>query len=323
MKTLKKILSVNMILLFAVVLSYEHPQMQRTPSSIVKTNKIENRIKPTSKPVSNIESQRIYKKMSNFPHTSSPVKEGTNDSMEIKFKPTSSTLFISNKKSYKLSMSKSYYSLNEEVLFYVEAIDHDIPDNGLILATLRSTKMNVPLERVSARKYKGRINALKDGNYSLLININSKIQTLNFAMRKRYYEFKEVSEDYITSDGNLNFNLAFKAFQAGNYLLEGHLYYNNEYIANAHEIHSLENQKGTQFIDLEFYGKILSDRLIKGKLELRNITLSPVEKELKTINVMLISPNYKTKEYQFDQFNSLAFNNSVITEKLKFIEGHN
>jgi hypothetical protein len=266
-------------------------------------------------------SKEIYQKMAAYPNTSTPAQTGASDNIQDKFNNISTDLMLDQSKSYKLSMSKAYYSKDEVIIFYIESPEKEIKSMDKIKAVLKITNQEIKLEQINNHKYTGTLKDLEQGNYTILIGTQTTRSLLSFAVRENYYNFQEVSENFITSNGNLKFILKFDILKSENYILEGSLFYKNKLIGFAEKIHTL-NKSNNQLVDLEFFGKIISDQEIDGQLELRNITLSPIKKDLRTININLISPKYTTERYSFDQFNSHSFNNRVLVDKIKIISNY-
>ena len=142
-----------------------------------------------------------------------------------------------------------------------------------------------------------------------------------FSYQFRKAKFRNRITDELTSDKNLLFKARFNVYEEGQYIIQGTLYdKDNKLVALSEK--PLELSVGTHWVPLEFYGYLFHDQKLNGPYYLKNIALNFVKKNLASVNHELNQPNYKTQEYQWEQFNSVPYNNSVMQYKVNQIQDY-
>lgn len=260
---------------------------------------------------------KSYEYMAQFPENSYPIDHRvTEDTIENKYNQDIQQKFYKNKETVNVWISKNYFKVGEDVAIYVQATGSKKLE---LSGVLKRSQTKLSFKR-KGNKYLALVSgkSLQIGDYLSLIDIKigeeSKTFVNAFMVQDHYYDFKRVSNEKINSTGNLIFTCDFDIIKEGSYVLEGSIYYKDKLIGFSEKIVDLK--KGEIDIDLDFYGKIFSDKKIDGKLELRYISLSYVKPSLASANIELIKAKTYTQTYHWDQFNKDAYNNLVLQDKI-------
>lgn len=304
-------------------------KLQSTKKKAVKSapsRKIASEVKKEFKykPVNLKETIHLYRKLAHFPESSRPIDhKKSSDILESRLElDKKHTLIPGTQISFISWSDKNRYTTgDEEITLYVK-LSKQI-DNLKIVSELKGEKINLKLtyKKISNLTYRAIISTseLKEGDYMNVISAKMTekldIASVNtFSLSREYYKFLGTKSDYISSEGNLIFESNFDIKIKGDYLMEGSLYYRNQIIGAAEMTYSL--QTGNQNLILDFYGKIIYDKKVKGELMLKNISLSYVKPTLSIISSQILKSKYKSHPYVYDQFNKESFNNRVILDKV-------
>ena len=267
----------------------------------------------------------IYREMMNYPDYSSPIDYRKSiDHIESKFSPdVKQTLGENDPSVVMVSWSeKNYYSIKDKVIrFYALFSKNGKSINAQKIRANLNNGLEVPFRPQTPGEYVGElsISQIKTGQYMMQIDADVLGETLTsisgFKVEDQYFEYKKMEKSFLDSNGNLVFKHKVNILKAGTYLLEGMLYDNQgKIIAGAHN--AVDLTEGVHFLNLNFYGYIFYKKKISGPFNLKNIQLAYVDDNLATHGEQRVILNALTDKYEWDQFNSEPFNNSVIDSKL-------
>ncbi len=141
----------------------------------------------------------------------------------------------------------------------------------------------------------------------------------SFALQYRQVKYKNKIIERLTADGDLEFEVRYQIYLAGNYIFQATLYdLNDNPVAFVEEPLTLD--VGRYMLPIKFHGISFYNNRLSGPFILKHLALKYVKANLSTVSTGVDYPNYQTREYRWDQFNSEPVENEVLMNKLQNIE---
>lgn len=344
-KVIKEItLGVSISVISFLAINYKNTKEQpfklkneRKPSSVLTLKKSPKKskkkevsrikhIKTDKKSIYQIKNEvktlEAYKNMVKYPSYSTPInKKQKIDFIEKQLKPDIK-MALGEKNpliQFKAWSEKNFYNENDRIKI-----------NAVL--TMKGESQNSKITAEFDSGIRKELSLTDNGHYELVIDpkdVNSGKNSVKifanfkdeiFVMLSRFnysksnIELLENKNAELDSHGNLVFKNQAKVKTKGNYLIEGILYHNGKMIAKAHSIKSFTEGKNT--IDLKYYGYLFYENQLSGSFELKNLQVSLMDENLGSKSIEFFTPNLKTKEYYWDQFNSSPYNNEIIQDKI-------
>ncbi len=279
-------------------------------------------------------SLQIYKKQSDYPLNSYPTYSHIDPLAEnIQPKAKESEDPESNV-TIKIWKNKNYFLVNEDPIdLFLEVYDNDtkiIPEK--IIAELYNAEgkkqQEIKYIKQNDLTYTSKITISEDqnfilGKYLIKINVinNNKTSYLidTFSLQNKKVQFKHSVKDNLNSNKNLIINTNFDVYEDGPYLSQATLYDNNNKLSAFSE-NPVNLGAGNNWIPIEFHGYIFYKNKHSGPFTLKHVRLSYVKPNLSIIRYEAYTPNFKTANYQWNQFNSSAADNTIMKNKVTQIE---
>jgi len=142
--------------------------------------------------------------------------------------------------------------------------------------------------------------------------------SLSTQVNAHYFDHLKTVESDLDAYGDLFFTNRFNFYTAGDYLLEGTLYYEGKPFAQTSQL--FKSIEGHQDLTLSFHGYLFYKEKVEGKFELRGLQVTKIEDDLKSVGDTYLSIEQMTSSYKWDQFNSKPFENEVILQKINTLK---
>lgn len=290
------------------------------------------------------QSYEIYDSMEKYPPTSYPIlKDNVKISpLEAKYTPETKELSNPNNRDLKLKVwaPSIFYQNANEVLINAQILVHNssVPgsidakvfnDNneqvGSFVNTYHNNYYELKLNNPDSSGFKNltqktenflvRITATPE-NYQPQNTEDAFVSTTySFALTHYYAKYLETITEKLNATNDLIFYALYDIAKKGTYIIEASIFNSSENLkASAERVITLE--AGKQWIPIEFHGYIFFHNKLSGPFKLKNFALHAVnESNLSTIKGKLVTSNFLTKKYAWDDFNSTPYTNELLNEK--------
>lgn len=274
----------------------------------------------------------IYDKMSNFPDTSTPLKNITKTTTERKY--TVKKQLISSVETPGLQ-ARSWPNRNYNYLpGQTPSISIQVLQNGKLIQANIEAKLydeknqlikKILLKNNGGLTYHSEFKNLEEGSYFLKYKASPKgnggivqaVQSVeSFKVLKQNISFEGKMKDYLTPEGNLMIEAYIDVLEDGNYILESVCYNSKDLpVALAERIFTLK--KGKQWVKYDYHGYIFTHAKEEGKFQIKHLSISRVAENLKVNAGKPFNPKHKTSSYEQIQFNKNSFQNFELINKKK------
>lgn len=317
-------------------------KIKRTPSSVVSSNgqlanhnqkKVKKLLDKRNKKnghslnkaftVSNEKKTlETYKKMVHYPSYSTPIpKTQKVDFIQKQLKPDIKQV-IGDKNptiQFQAWSEKNFYNESDKIILFANLTQKGKSKDSRVIAKIEN-KTSMIFEKDNKGRYFLELDKklLIEGKNTIQISTDFKGESFSilsrFSFSKSKLELLDQKSIHLDSEGNLKFQNSVKVEKEGNYLVEGIVYHKGEMVAKAH---SIQNFKvGEDLLELKFYGYLFYEKKISGRFEIKNIQVSLIDENLSNISTSFFYTKLVSKEYYWDQFNSMPYSNEVIQDKI-------
>lgn len=271
-----------------------------------------------------LRSVKKYKKVVNLPPNFIPL--GKRDPLTDKYSPRTKTA-LGEDESLSLNLLPSHYFLNlernkEETYRVSLKAQYKGRSVDVLLGVHDQLDKSYPIRKVGPGLYEMTLNSneLTPGKKYFEFQArykNSEVWSrLSLEVNQSLVRHLRPIDQGLNAQGNLFFNHEFLFHQEGTYLIEGILYHENSPIAQVSKV--LKNvPQGPSQLNLQFHGYFFSQKKISGHFQLKSLQVRRVDDSLKTFGNQWIELNSETSYLSWQQFNSRAYENEIIRNKIE------
>lgn len=269
---------------------------------------------------------KTYDYMSQFPKTSSPLRNITKTKIERKYiikKRLTTAIDTPTLQARSWSTQNYYYIPGRIPTVKIQVLHKNKRIKAKIKAKLYDSK-NVLIREIQFKPnrsltYEKSFKGLEEGHYLIkyIASISSSkfIKSIeSFSISKNNISYLDQMKDYLDNEGNLVIETLIDSKHAGQYLLQSVCYdEDNNAIALAEKFHKIT--KGKQWIKYTFHGYIFTSLGQKGSFNIKHLSMGLVTDDLSIDTGKPYHKNYWTNYYRSSEFNHTAFSNSEYLNK--------
>ncbi len=264
-----------------------------------------------------------YKMMKDLPSHLLPSKEI--DLLQNKYLPQKKIAqSLKGNLSIEVLPSHTYLTQKDTLTIQVNTFYKGVPANAsVILKNNQDLSLgDIELNSIGKGMYDTQIKNLKAGKYYFSIVARSKNEeafiSYSFQVSPHYFDFISSIDSGLDAEGNLFFTERINFLERGTYNIEGVIYFENHPYAQTSTI--IKDSEGIQDIELSFHGFLFHRNQVSGSFVLKSLQITKVGTDLSSSGDTLINLIHQSPHFSKDEFNSRAYENDVIINKINTLE---